>query len=351
MPQRRVKWTKRADKCLQQEIAMSGEFIDWTEIALKVSTIGKERSAEQCKRRWNNQLKPSLNTEKMGLEEKRQLFKAFMQNGRKWKLIAQSFEGRTDNSIKNLFFSMIKKGFRRMARFFGITRQTSLISKIKPVVLLEIVEIDFKDKESGRLVKALDIVEVFSLSSFDDLSNKVSDSYIQIAKQCLKIVFKFSRKFYKQRNTEIDSFLLDSDKPLSKKAISEHSSETSNKMSSRSSLSLIKDHKEQPDLGFQSFMNERDNHHDMENLVNNGQIPELLFKMQGNLENMWNALKENNIIEDYEQRENTLKFIKNFTGTWELDYALWKSSFNKENKEKNDQESDSHKQERKDSYY
>jgi L-rhamnose isomerase len=47
---------------------------------------------------------------------------------------------RTDNSIKNYFYSTVRRCLRRISKLFGEKRSTRKIKNVKPVVLSKIIE-------------------------------------------------------------------------------------------------------------------------------------------------------------------------------------------------------------------
>ena len=66
------------------------------------------------------------------------MFEAHKQFGNKWKLIAEKLPGRTDNSIKNHFYSTIRRSLRRIGKLAGSKNSTFQMRKIKPITLSKI---------------------------------------------------------------------------------------------------------------------------------------------------------------------------------------------------------------------
>lgn len=60
--------------------------------------------------------------------------------GNKWIQIAESFPGRTDNSIKNQFFSLIRKSLRTARKIINRHSNTQVINQFKPKVLAKFVQ-------------------------------------------------------------------------------------------------------------------------------------------------------------------------------------------------------------------
>jgi hypothetical protein len=74
----------------------------------------------KLKLRWNNKLNPKLSKLKWTDQEAKRLFELHKLHGSTWKTISKEFEGRTDNFLKNQFFSLIRRSLRRIIRFLEI---------------------------------------------------------------------------------------------------------------------------------------------------------------------------------------------------------------------------------------
>lgn len=93
----------------------------------------KGRHVLMC--RWYNHLDPSIVKRVWTREEEDILFEEHRKNGSKWALIADKLAGRSDNDIKNHFYSTIRKSLRRVNKFLGSKDGTAKIKKIKPSTL------------------------------------------------------------------------------------------------------------------------------------------------------------------------------------------------------------------------
>jgi hypothetical protein len=82
--------------------------VDWSLVATAVPG----RTARQCRERWNNYVKPSLNTEEWTDIEDALLLEKFREFGPKLQLIAQYFEGRARNKVRNRIFALQRRESR-----------------------------------------------------------------------------------------------------------------------------------------------------------------------------------------------------------------------------------------------
>lgn len=87
----------------------------WTKIARAIkSELGiNGKTGKQCRERWHNHLNPEITKETWTEEEERKIFDLQKQMGNKWSEIASLMPGRTDNAIKNCFYSALRRNLRK----------------------------------------------------------------------------------------------------------------------------------------------------------------------------------------------------------------------------------------------
>ena len=74
----------------------------------------KKRSAKQCRERWHNHLDPNIKKDPISMEEERIIFDLHKTYGNKWAQISNEMPGRTDNQIKNQFYSTLRRQLRKV---------------------------------------------------------------------------------------------------------------------------------------------------------------------------------------------------------------------------------------------
>ena len=134
----RQKWTSEQDELLIQSLKGSKTPYQWGQIADKLKSFGITKTAKQIRSRWFNNLSPELDKRKWTYDESIRLLEVYQTIGPQWRKIAVEFKGKTDNSIKNHFFSLIRKTLRLAVKNSNVKLDTSctkVINFIKPKVL------------------------------------------------------------------------------------------------------------------------------------------------------------------------------------------------------------------------
>lgn len=102
------------------------------------------------------------------------LFELHKELGPRWKEIAARFEKRTDNGIKNQFFSIIRKSLRKACKFCQLAIPPASINSIKPRILSEFLNSDLtSDSEGGHnrtpSIKISELVQRFAFSKTHEM--------------------------------------------------------------------------------------------------------------------------------------------------------------------------------------
>ena len=108
---KKKKWTKDADARLKAMV-MEGDK-DWNEIHMAMDGY----TESQCRQRWFENLAPGVQKGRWTVEEDKAILKYQKQFGNRWTDIARYLKGRTDNMIKNRYYSTMRRVKRNVATF------------------------------------------------------------------------------------------------------------------------------------------------------------------------------------------------------------------------------------------
>nr|WDE20663.1 MYB transcription factor MYB9 [Narcissus tazetta subsp. chinensis] len=102
-------WSPEEDEKLLNHITKHGHGC-WSSVPKQA---GLQRCGKSCRLRWINYLRPDLKRGTFSEEEENLIIELHEVLGNRWSQIAAKLPGRTDNEIKNLWNSYIKKKLRQ----------------------------------------------------------------------------------------------------------------------------------------------------------------------------------------------------------------------------------------------
>lgn len=102
-------WSPEEDDKLIKHITKHGHGC-WSSVP---KLAGLQRCGKSCRLRWINYLRPDLKRGTFSTQEENMIIELHAVLGNKWSQIAAQLPGRTDNEIKNLWNSSIKKKLRQ----------------------------------------------------------------------------------------------------------------------------------------------------------------------------------------------------------------------------------------------
>ncbi|CAD8123504.1 unnamed protein product [Paramecium sonneborni] len=117
-PNKAKRWTQNEDDALLRIFKEIGP--QWNAIARQM----KIKTGKQVRRRYKNFLDPNLNHGPINEAEDERIFQNYLKYGSQWSKIAQEMPGRSENMVKNRFYSYIKEKY---------LNQPNLYFKVKPL--------------------------------------------------------------------------------------------------------------------------------------------------------------------------------------------------------------------------
>ncbi|XP_057764556.1 transcription factor MYB14-like [Salvia miltiorrhiza] len=102
-------WTAEEDQILINFITQNGHP-NWRALPKQAGLL---RCGKSCRLRWMNYLRPDIRRGNFTKQEEDSIIQLHAQLGNKWSVIASRLSGRTDNEIKNVWHTYLKK---RVAR-------------------------------------------------------------------------------------------------------------------------------------------------------------------------------------------------------------------------------------------
>ena len=110
-------WTANADNYLRTLVSLHGTS-NWDTILsnLRLAFPSLEKTAQECKQRWHDILEVSDSKEPWTEKEELEMLKAHKKYQNKWSEMAQALNGRSNNSIKNRFYSIFRKVKNKILR-------------------------------------------------------------------------------------------------------------------------------------------------------------------------------------------------------------------------------------------
>lgn len=114
--ERKGNWSEEEDNLLMEWVKVHGPN-KWTECSRRIGG----RCGKQCRERWMNTLDPHVKRGNWEEQEQTVIFDQMKINWSSWALISKQLPGRTENSIKNYFYSSVRRlRATEIFKFFGM---------------------------------------------------------------------------------------------------------------------------------------------------------------------------------------------------------------------------------------
>jgi hypothetical protein len=169
-------WTIEEDKKLLEWVEREGPR-KWT----LCSKIIQGREGKQCRERWFNSLNPKIKVGAWTVQEDFIIFKRFSEFGSKWTKIASELTGRSENSIKNRFYSTLRSFAKDCKK-----NSSSEVSSLSLSKLLTFFHLALDEKTKNYLLMNANILE-------NPKTNKTKKKFLT---------------FKRERNEKLDSDLI-----------------------------------------------------------------------------------------------------------------------------------------------
>ena len=102
--ERKGNWSEEEHRLLLEWVRVHGPN-KWTECSRRIGG----RCGKQCRERWMNTLDPKVKRGNWQQAEQTVIFEQMKVNWSSWALISKNLPGRTENSIKNYFYSSVRR--------------------------------------------------------------------------------------------------------------------------------------------------------------------------------------------------------------------------------------------------
>ncbi len=162
----------------------------------------KNKSSKQCRERWVNSLCPNINKGVWSEKEENILFSTQLKIGNKWSELAKLLPGRSENDIKNHFYSKLRKYIRKICKELHKSKfleskgiNSSLYSANKVYSLIQIENIPLVSLSKKSIIN---VIQKDFLNKQERLNNlKESSSDLKFDSSTTDFDYSFLNSTYK----------------------------------------------------------------------------------------------------------------------------------------------------------
>ncbi|KAI4318026.1 hypothetical protein L6164_025838 [Bauhinia variegata] len=170
-------WTSEEDQILISYIQKNGHG-NWRALPKQAGLL---RCGKSCRLRWINYLRPDIKRGNFTKEEEETIINMHEKLGNRWSAIAAMLPGRTDNEIKNVWHTHLKKKLQKTEQISSETKKCSK-RKIKrsdsnssTITQSEPASFNFPENETSVSTSSSDISSVEESKNMDTITVKSED--------------------------------------------------------------------------------------------------------------------------------------------------------------------------------
>lgn len=178
-------WSPEEDEKLLRHITKYGHGC-WSSVPKQA---GLQRCGKSCRLRWINYLRPDLKRGTFSEEEENLIIELHAVLGNRWSQIAAQLPGRTDNEIKNLWNSCLKKKLRQRG--------------IDPVTHKPLSEVENGEEEKTRSQELSNELNLLNSESFKSDEGSYEQRASSIAPKAYEMEGSCSSKINTKNDTDL----------------------------------------------------------------------------------------------------------------------------------------------------
>lgn len=210
-------WTIQEDRKLISWVKKFGPK-KWSQC----SDYIKGRSDKQCRERWFNCLNPKVKKGNWTPEEDYKIFYLFKKYGSRWANIANFFEGRSENSVKNRFYSTLRRYVTEKKKSQGMKKNKKNCNEVQ--LLKETLSSNAINDIKPSACSKEELLQYFEISFYESKMKFVKEK--KFSEQDLKLFdSQIDKREYHndyETNSNSDMHVLNSDNNMHNNSINEN---------------------------------------------------------------------------------------------------------------------------------